>query len=51
MFQIQLKWNERVIETVYAADYNSGKFLIATDWGEFEWVDIDNYYLYKEEDQ
>ena len=49
MFKVQHRRNSYDIRTVYAADYGSRSFLIATDWGEFTWVDMDDYWLYEEE--
>lgn len=49
MFKIQHKQHSWDIRTVYGADYAYGKFLTVTDWDEFEWVNIDEYWLYKEE--
>ena len=48
MFKVQSIRQPWDIKTVYAADYNSHMFLIAQPWGEFLWVDINDYYLYKE---
>lgn len=51
MFKVHKKHKPWIIETVYAADYSAGMFLIAQPWGEFEWVPIDEYYLHEEDDK